>query len=141
MADYHPLDTRYKGPSTAYRGSKKTAFEKADIGQKAAQPFDKPSVPPTNQPPKAGPWGNGGPPPVPPTLAQKLIAETPPPQPNTRRRGGSGRRVLFGFIVVITVVFVSKLMSQTTGIMSIDVFDVMDEIDNGSSRNMQGQTL
>lgn len=38
MAEYHPLDVRYKGPSTAYRGSahKKGKWAKASLDKPAA---------------------------------------------------------------------------------------------------------
>ncbi len=48
MSKYHPLDVRYKGPSTAYRGS---AFHKRQPG--VPDPPD-PAIPPI-----PSPWGAG----------------------------------------------------------------------------------
>lgn len=48
MTKYHPLDVRYKGPSTAYRGS---------AHRKALERAPKQSKPKLDQGNSAGPWG------------------------------------------------------------------------------------
>ena len=42
MADYHPIDVRYKGPSTAYRGSKRKDAVVVSDGPWARAPTEKP---------------------------------------------------------------------------------------------------
>jgi hypothetical protein len=56
--DYHPIDVRYKGPSTAYRGSAKRTSESPLNSLRKAQPI----TPPQRQhqpaqPPTQSPWG------------------------------------------------------------------------------------
>lgn len=93
--NYHPLDTRYKGPSTAYTGSAK----RKDVGA---------PVTPAPQP-QASPWGKP---------AQKLQHAPPPlpplPRQQTPKPRRSGMRILFGLLVVIIVVGINIYATRST---------------------------
>ena len=84
---YHPIDVRYRGPSTAYRGSahRKEKFAKAPMKAKTSTPPEAPVAA------TAGPWAQKARTVATPWGAGKASAPRPPapPQPQrpTRRRG------------------------------------------------------
>lgn len=131
MADYHPLDTRYTGPSTAYRGSAK---------KREPAPKAKPVIPSKRQSAPAmndGPWGKGPPPlPVP---GQKA---TPPPIPVSAqippiKRRNAGRRVLFGAIILIAIVLLNAYLTRSVGLTVKDLEDSLRQMDTFDSRTIQ----
>lgn len=110
MADYHPLDVRYKGPSTAYRGSTKRKLDAAPIEDAWAKPMRPPKPAPNHKPkqpappPEATPWG---------AAKQKVTPPAPAPlspTPTSRRRSpatGFLRSIgrAYGIIIVVFVLF------------------------------------
>ena len=90
--DFHPLDVRYRGPSTAYTGKPLRERTAKEARQKTT--FDAPpSVP------SSGPWDRTAPPPVPPE------PEAPIPLPAVRpRQRHSVLRV--GLILGVLALFV-----------------------------------
>lgn len=101
MADYHPIDVRYKGPSTAYRGSAKRndtvkpASDRATPGKSMVQKATAGA--------EASPWGGAKP-------AQPQAPQQPrptPAAPRPRRRGVLGgifqnlRRAYTAFILLV----------------------------------------
>ncbi|MEM9969302.1 MAG: hypothetical protein AAF755_14595 [Pseudomonadota bacterium] len=56
MAKYHPIDVRYKGPSTAYTGSAKKKQMTNPVSLPDAQSAKKPSKPKAPMRSNANPW-------------------------------------------------------------------------------------
>lgn len=138
MADYHPLDTRYKGPSTAYRGS--------GHGKSMQGPAPVAPPMPDQQGQSDGPWRTSPktPPPLPlpgqTATTARHPTSTPPPVPKPARSRAPHRRVLFGALALIIFVLVNSYVSRSLGIMSIDVKDLGETIQRGSGR-APGKTL
>ena len=142
MADYHPLDVRYKGPSTAYRGS---AAKKADAPDLPKRTKHKPppipkttTAPQPAMPAKPGPWGGTASPTMPMPEEPSGPPPLPMPPPRPAKRRNAGRRVFFVLAVLIAVVVFNNVLSRSTGLMTIDVNDLMLPTDGSS---LKSQTL
>ena len=121
---YHPLDVRYKGPSTAYTGKEKVIR----IGTIDRSNRDEPSdAPPTAT--RKGPWGKqsaplqSAPPSLPVALAQETDGpppnhthrDNPPPLPNARahpKSRNSVNRVLIGLAIMGLIVGANILATR-----------------------------
>lgn len=103
--DYHPLDSRYKGPSTAYTGT--------------GRPIDAVAAAPN--PVQANPWT---PPPA---------RNAPPPLPTPRaqpaRSGRTGLRILLGIIVVILIVGSNFYATRSYSSLMTDVEAQMNALE------------
>lgn len=103
--DYHPLDTRYKGPSTAYTGTAKR-MPKGVGASVAAGPWDATSAPPPPRPP------------------------APPPIPkHPRRQPRTGLRILLGIIIVIVIVGLNMQAMRSYSSLITDVETQMNAME------------
>lgn len=114
---YHPIDVRYRGPSTAYRGSARREGTR-DKPPAAA----KPPVPPTPKAqPSKGPWSQNTQAPAAPWGGGQPAAQRPLPRhqtPKTKSRFGlSG---LQWFLLALAIyVLLSSVPMLTLGIFDL----------------------
>ena len=136
MADYHPLDVRYKGPSTAYRGSAaKKANTPMDDDLPAVKDSHVPAPPPL--PGEQGPWGAMK---APARETPAMPAPPPLPAPRPKSSGRAGRRVFFGLAFLILIVVLNMYLSRGVGLMTLDVEDAINSLD-GRMTSEIGETL
>lgn len=117
---YHPLDVRYKGPSTAYRGKPKDLSrveetilrdDRTVTGRKAAEVWAKPAPPAPPDPAMAT-----APPPLP------LMPTAAPPRRN------SGLRVLIGAVILVTIVGANVYVARQYNGLITDVEGTLNAI-------------
>lgn len=114
MADYHPIDVRYKGPSTSYQGNRPARSRTSE--PRAAQ---KPATTP-----KAGPWGGHAQPP----------AKRSKPRPKVRRRWPFWKVMMFLAIPILILIGPLNLylflmhLDQALGLSSLLLGDEMNSI-------------
>lgn len=118
---YHPLDVRYKGPSTAYTGSKSQVSKQARFEQPAARPAPKAATPPP--PPASGPWDAG--------VAPR--PDGPPPMPRARpvpKRRRARARVFLALAVMAVIVAGNLFAARQYQMFTFEVGERLNGLDS-----------
>jgi len=119
MADYHPIDVRYKGPSTAYRGSAKrndTVKPRRDTPPQKAPATRQAASPSSPTPAQPNPWG-----PVQQTPAQPPRPTPAPAPPHSRPRtlGSVFRNLRRAYTAFVILIILMVVFGGPSGLLNL----------------------